>query len=164
MATAVVTVRNVAPAIAGFTIRNAAGAQINVGAVSSIAHSHAYGAPGQVTIALTVTDDDEGSDVESAVIQLLTPEQAVAAIISMLDTVIGDATAAEVRQALDRARKSLVGNEGARNGVRDKLAEGNTVANYAAAVTRLARESAGAGRGREDADALVEQVAAALAV
>ena len=75
-----------------------------------------------------MTDDDEGSDVESAVIQLLTPEQAVAAIISMLDTVIGDATAAEVRQALYRARKSLVGNEGARNGVRDKLAEGNTVA------------------------------------
>jgi hypothetical protein len=172
--TAAVSVRNVAPAIAGFQLKNSEGQRIGVdvpfalvrtpltvtasftdpgkpdhqtaqvnwadgivenqtaftvfsdafdGATGNIAHTHRYGLGGQYALALSVTDDDGGADVVSATVRVLTPEEALAEILKLLDAAIATSPNGAVRAALERARLALVGHQGAQDGALRMLAQ-----------------------------------------
>jgi hypothetical protein len=172
--TAAVAVRNVAPAIAGFQVKNSAGQRIGIdvpfalvrtpltitasftdpgkadhqtaqvnwadgvvenqstftsfsdafgGATGTVAHTHRYALGGQYALALSVTDDDGGADGESTTVRVLTPEEALAEILKLLDAAIAASSNGAVRAALERARRALVGHEGAQDGALRMLAE-----------------------------------------
>jgi hypothetical protein len=172
--TAVVSVLNVAPAIAGFTVTNSAGQRIGIdvpfalvrtpvrvsatfrdpgkadhqtaqvnwgdgivehqaafssftdafgGALGSLAHAHRYALGGQYTVALSVSDDDGGADDESTSVRVLTPEQALAEILELLEEAIAAATNPAVRAALEKARVALLGHGAASDGALRMLAE-----------------------------------------
>ena len=215
-ATAVVTVRNVAPDISQFAIRDGAGNQLNVNvpfaltglpltlganfadpgvldhqtasinwgdgttdgntafasfdqafgdAVGSLTARHTYGIAGTYAISLTVSDDDGGADAESAIVRVLTPEQAVEEIIGLLDNLIAATTQSSVRENLNAARRSLAGNPpNGTNGALEKIRNGNTqaaIAHINQAIRRLEQAQQG-GASAAALIALLEQVKAAL--
>lgn len=215
-AAATVTVRNVAPLLAGFRVEDGAAHQVNVevpfvltnlpvtvragftdpgvldrqtatlawgdGSVDaqtafgtfdeafgdgtgSLAHTRAYAVPGSYPLALTVRDDDGGEDAESAVVRVVTPEQAVGEIVGLIDQAIAGATSADVRKSLEKARKALAGsNDNSQNGALPMIEAGNT----AAALAFLRQAISWLERARADgADtailiALLQQVVLAL--
>ena len=75
------------------------------------------------TLELSVTDDDGGADVESVTVRVLTPEEALAEILKLLDAAIAGSSNGAVRAALERARVALVGHEGAQDGALRMLAQ-----------------------------------------
>lgn len=100
------------------------------GAVGQLRRAHPYAVAGDFTVGLQVEDDDGGADDASALVQVLTPAQAVAQVIDLLDQVIAGTTSNAQRNALLNARKALAGSangQGA-NGALDKLNKGNTQA------------------------------------
>lgn len=172
--TAAVSVLNVAPAIAGFTVTNSAGQRIGIdvpfalvrtpvtvsasfrdpgradhqtaqvnwgdgivenqaafssfsdafdGALGTLAHTHRYALGGQYTLALSVSDDDAGTDAESTTVPVLTPEQALAEILDLLEDAIAAASTPAVRAALEKARVALLGHGGGSDGALRMLAE-----------------------------------------
>ena len=135
------------------------------GATGQLRKRHLYDTPGTYTIALEVLDDDGGAGVASAVVRVVTPEQAVEEIIRMLDDVIASATNDGVRQDLEQARKALAGsNDDSNNGALEKIRDGNEQAAMTflrQAIDRLRRAEAG-GADVATHIALLEQVVAAL--
>ena len=136
-------------------------------ATGSIAATRAYAVAGSYPLALTVRDDDGGEDAESAVVRVVTPEQAVGEVVGLLDQAIAGASSADVRKSLEKARKALAGsNEHSQNGALQKIGDGNTqaaLAFLAQAISWLERAQA------DGADvavpiALLQQVVLALSV
>jgi hypothetical protein len=93
------------------------------GATGTVAHTHRYALGGQYALALSVTDNDGGADVESTTVRVLTPEEALAEILKLLDAAIAASSNGAVRAALERAQRALVGHEGAQDGALRMLAE-----------------------------------------
>ena len=127
-------------------------------------HAHSYSVAGSFPIGLSVADDDGGTDVRSAVVQVLTPEQAVEQIVAMLDALIATTADNRIRKDLEKARKALAGNPGANNGALRKIREGQDAAAIAflnQAADRL-RAAGADGANTATLVALVEQVVAAL--
>ena len=71
---------------------------------------------GDYTLELSVKDKDLGEDVESTTVRVLTPAQALAEILQLLDAAIAGAPNPAARGALVKARLELVGRERAEDG------------------------------------------------
>ncbi len=127
-------------------------------------HTHTYALAGAFAIELSVTDDDGGTDSQTAAVDVLTPSQAVSQVIDMLEDVIAGTTNTKVRKNLEKAHKALAGNANGNNGALNKIQNGNVNAAIAFLKQAIgALEAAQAG----GADvgvliALLEQVANAL--
>jgi hypothetical protein len=91
-------------------------------------HTHTYALPGTFGVMLSVADDDGGLDHESAVVDVLTPEQAVEEIIEQLEAIISNTTNPTFLRYLERAHKALVGNPVGVNGALDKIRTGQDAA------------------------------------
>ena len=134
-------------------------------ATGALSDSHRYMAAGTYTLTLTVPDDDGGADTEQSVVRVVTPEQAVAEILALLDATIAGTTDDNVRRDLEKARKALVGsNDQSSSGALKMIQESNNEAAIAflqEAVTWLQRAQAG-GADVATQIALLEQVVAAL--
>lgn len=131
----------------------------------SLLHSHVFKAAGTYPIELKITDDDGDSDVESASVRVLTPEQAVIELIAMIDAVIASTTDAKVLADLQKARHALTGsNENSHNGALKMIRSGENEAASAFASTSAASLQQAADSGADVAVmiALLQQVAAAL--
>ncbi len=89
-------------------------------ATGTTAGSHAYATPDMYTIELTVTDDDNGTDVSLADVTVVDAFGAITALIGELSTLPENAN---IAQALDK----LIGENGgdAENGALDQLARDN---------------------------------------
>jgi hypothetical protein len=173
ISTPLLPVRNVAPAIYGFQVKNSAGQRIGIdvpfalvrtpltvtasftdpgkadhqtaqvnwadgivdnqaaftsfsdafnGATGSVAHTHRYALGGQYPLALSVTDDDGGAGVESITVRVVTPEEALAEVLKLLDDAIAASSNSAVRAALEKARVALVGHELGQDGALRMLA------------------------------------------
>jgi hypothetical protein len=129
-------------------------------------HAHVYGQAGSFPVELSVRDDDGGADARSAVVQVLTPEQAVEQILDLLDALIAGTTDPDVLEELEKARRALAGNPGAENGALRKIRDGQDAAAIAflqQTADRL-RQAGALGADTATLVALVEQVIAALSV
>ena len=210
-ATASVSVRNVAPAIAGFQVKNSAGQRIGVdvpfalvrtpltvsasftdpgradhqtaqmnwadgivenqaaftsfsdafdGAIGKVAHSHRYALGGQYPLALSVTDDDGGADIESATVRVVTPEEALAEILKLLDDAIAASSDNAVRAALEKARVALVGHGTAVDGALRMLAENrpDAAAGFVGQAINWAQSARARGANVDLAVVLMQQV------
>lgn len=93
------------------------------GATGTLRRQHLHAQPGTYAVGLTLADDDGGVTTADRSVQLLSPLDAVGAIIPMIDQAIANATSDAERTALRNARKALAGSvEGfASNGALDKL-------------------------------------------
>jgi len=131
----------------------------------AVLHRHRYTVAGSYPLVLSVTDDDDGTDTESTVVRVLTPEQAVGELVSLLNSAIAGATNDNVRKDLEKARKALAGsNDLSNNGALKMIRAGNNQAAIAflqQAITWLRKAQAG-GSDVTTLIALLEQVIAAL--
>ena len=93
------------------------------GALGSLTHTHRYALGGQYPLALSVSDDDGGTDDESTTVKVLTPEQALAEILDLLEDAISTASTPAVRAALEKARVALRGHGGSSDGALRMLAQ-----------------------------------------
>ena len=86
--------------------------------------------PGTYAIALDVSDDDGGAAQAGVNISVVTPQQAVAALIELLDSLISATTNPAARKFLVQARKALAGDVTGfgSNGALHKLAENQDAA------------------------------------
>jgi hypothetical protein len=102
----------------------------------SLSHRHVFNAPGNFVVETLVADDDGGSDFESVNVRVLTPEQAVLELISMIDATIATTTDANVRAKLQQARAALSGhNDNSQDGALQMIRAGNNLAAAAFAQT-----------------------------
>jgi len=135
--------------------------------VGEATHTHRYALPGTFEIELSVTDDDGGVGGESAIVEVLTPKQAVEAILALLDDAIANTTDADVLKELQKARKALAGSleDVSANGALAKIRAGNDEAAIAfllqQAIDRL-RQAQAVGADVAVLIALLEQVVASL--
>jgi hypothetical protein len=100
------------------------------GAVGELNQGHLFAAPGDYAVSLAVTDDDGGTSQDAVDVQLLSPIDAVAELIDLLDQAIAGTTDSTQLTALQKAWKALDGSKdgfGA-NGALDKLEKDLTVA------------------------------------
>ena len=127
---------------------------------------HRYQTPGTYALSATVSDDDGGSDLESTSLRVLTPEQAVAEMIAMLDAAIAVCPNRDACFDLQRVRVALAGsNPGSVNGALNMIRAGNrpsAAAFLQTAGTWLERAEVDGASGLDTLQALVLQVAAAL--
>jgi hypothetical protein len=93
------------------------------GALGSLAHTHRYALGGLYPLALSVSDDDGGTDDESTTVRVLTPEEALAEILDLLEDAIASASSPAVRATLEKARVALRGHGGSSDGALRMLAE-----------------------------------------
>jgi hypothetical protein len=130
----------------------------------ALSHQHVYAASGSFPIVLIVADDDGGVDTETAVVRVLTPEEAVEELIDMLDDLIASTTDNGIRKDLEKARKALAGNPNGSNGALEKIRNGNDQA----AIAFLRQAIKWLERAQEEGAnvatliALLQQVVAAL--
>ncbi len=98
------------------------------GVVGSLAHSHAYPTGGAFPIQLVVRDDDGDASATDRAVEVLTPAEAVDAIIDLLDDTIDATTDRDQKRRLQSARKDLAGSTAGlgHNGAFDMLVKGNT--------------------------------------
>jgi hypothetical protein len=132
----------------------------------NLSHSHVFNAAGTYVVQLTINDNDAGSDMESANVRVVTPEQAVIEIIAMIDTLIGTTTNEQVLAQLQQARRALTGtNENSQDGALKMIRAGENEAAAAFALTSATWLERAAEGGVDVAVpiALLQQVAAALA-
>jgi hypothetical protein len=136
------------------------------GVPGQLLHHHAYVSAGDYDIVLEVTDDDQGRAQAVVLVTVLSPVQAVARIIDLLDAVIASTVDETALKHLQQARKALAGevigfgNDGALH----KLEERQTAAALAHlenALTDLARAQE-AGADVATAIALIREVAAVV--
>jgi hypothetical protein len=100
------------------------------GAVGELNQGHLFAAPGDYAVSLAVTDDDGGTSQDAVDVQVLSPIDAVAELIDLLDQTIAGTTDSTQLTALQKAWKALDGSKdgfGA-NGALDKLEKDLTVA------------------------------------
>jgi hypothetical protein len=90
--------------------------QATGGQIGSLAHTHRYTASGDYVLQLSVRDKDNGEDVESMTVRLLTPAEALQSALVELDAAIAAAATPAVRAALEKARLELTGRERAEDG------------------------------------------------
>ena len=93
------------------------------GALGSLAHTHRYALGGLYPLALSVSDDDGGTDDESTTVRVLTPEEALAEILDLLEDAIASASSPAVRATLEKARVALRGHGGSSDGALRMLAQ-----------------------------------------
>ena len=128
-------------------------------------YTHRYILPGSYTVVLGIRDDDGGSGAASAVVRVVTPQNAIEEIISQLDAAIAAAADKNVRDALEKARKALAGsNDHSNDGALSKIKAGNQQAAIAAiqqAIDWLQKAQAAGANVAAQITAL-EQVVAAL--
>ncbi len=131
----------------------------------TLGHSHRYTLPGQYPIEVLVQDDDGGRGIRTAMVRIVTPEQAVREIITLLDALITSTTNATTRAVLLQARDALAGkNDYSNNGALNKIQAGNrdaAIAMLGIAANWLGKAGA-SGADTTTLTALVQQVAAAL--
>jgi hypothetical protein len=131
----------------------------------TLGHAHRYALPGEYEIKVSVADDDRGEDVRTAMVRIVTPEQAVMEIIALLDALIASTTDAKTRADLLQARDALAGkNDYSNNGALNMIRSGNfesAIAMLGITVNWLNKASA-SGADTTTVTALVQQVAAAL--
>ena len=131
----------------------------------ALTDTHRYALAGSYPLALSVMDDDGGVDTRSAVVRVLTPEQAVQELVGLLDSAIASTTDNTVRGYLEKARKALAGSNGVSNdGALNKIKTGNKQAAITflrQAIDWLRKAQAG-GANVATLIALLEQVMAAL--
>ena len=133
----------------------------------AVRHTHRFTHAGSFGVVLTVTDDDAGTDNESATVKVLTPEQAVKEILRLLDNIITSTTDGKVLKSLQKARKALAGSVVgvSANGALTMIHAGINPAAVAIllveAINQLEAAEAG-GANVATLIALLEQVAAAL--
>ena len=131
----------------------------------SMSHRHRFTAPGNFIVEAAVADDDGGFDIASESITVLTPAQAVAEIVAMIDAAIAAATDPTVITQLQHARLALAGSRPtSQNGALQMIESGNNeaaVAFLGTCATWLQRAAEG-GSNVSLALMLVEQVAASL--
>ena len=134
--------------------------------VGALAHSHIYQSSGTFTIAAVVTDDDGGTNTESLSLKVLTPEQAVAEMVAMLDAAIASCPNTAVCADLRHARIALAGsNPDNIKGALKMISAGDRPSAQAflqTAGTWLARATADGATNLGALQALVLQVSAAL--
>ena len=95
----------------------------------NLAHSHTFSSPGTYAVELKVKDDDNGEDVESTSVRVLTPEQAILELIAMIDTKIANTTDANIRTSLVRAKRALTGtNANSQDGALQMIRANNPLA------------------------------------
>ncbi|HEX5731585.1 MAG TPA: PKD domain-containing protein [Blastocatellia bacterium] len=131
----------------------------------NLSDSHVFNAAGTYAVQLTINDNDAGSDMESANVRVVTPEQAVIELIAMIDAVIASTNDTQVRAKLRHARQALTGtNENSHNGALNKIRAGENEAAAAFALTSATWLERAAESGVDVAVpiALLQQVAAAL--
>lgn len=131
----------------------------------SLSHSHVFNAPGTYAVQLAITDDDSGSDAESANVRVVTPEQAVIELIAMIDSAIAHTTDTQVLTDLRKARHALTGsNEHSHNGALPLIRSGENEAAAAFALTSATwlQQAAESGADVAVPIQLLRQAAAAL--
>jgi hypothetical protein len=134
-------------------------------ATGAVSHTHTYTVAGSHPMALSVTDDDGGVDTESALVRVLTPEQAVEELIDLLTGIIAGTPSGKVRKDLEKALKALTGTARS-DGALNQIKKGNddaAIAFLGEALNRLQDALAG-GADVAVLIALVEQVTAALSL
>jgi hypothetical protein len=133
----------------------------------AVRHTHRFTHAGSFGVVLTVTDDDAGTDSESATVAVLTPEQAVKEILRLLDNIIASTTDGKVLKNLQKARKALAGSvvgvsaNGALTMIRSGINPAAVAILLVEAINQLEAAQAG-GADVATLIALLEQVAAAL--
>jgi len=93
------------------------------GAIGELSRGHLFADPTDTAVSLAVTDDDGGSGRAAVQVQVLSPLDAVDALIALVDQAIAAATDTTQITALKNVRKALAGSAdglGA-NGAIDKL-------------------------------------------
>jgi len=133
----------------------------------AVRHTHRFARAGSFGVVLTVTDDDAGTDSESATVQVLTPEQAVQEILKRLDALIATTTDIKVLKPLQKARKALAGSivGVSSNGALAKIQAGANRAAIAFLLADAVNQLESAEEGGADVTtliALLKQVSAAL--
>ncbi|HEX6126273.1 MAG TPA: hypothetical protein VFZ23_12940 [Pyrinomonadaceae bacterium] len=132
----------------------------------SLSDTHVYNTPGTYAIDLTVTDSDLDSGAASATVRVLTPAQAVAEIVAMIDAAIAASTNPQVIAQLQQARNALTGiNNTSQSGALHMIQTGNNEAAIAFLDTCSIWLQRAATGGADVAVpiALTQQVATALA-
>lgn len=131
----------------------------------SLSHSHVFNSPGTYAVKLTMNDDDGDSDMESANVRVVTPEQAVIELIAMIDAVIASTSDTHVLAQLRQARRALTGtNENSHDGALKMIRAGENEAAAAFALTSASwlQQATEGGADVAVPIALLQQVAAAL--
>src|SRR5262249_47938340 len=131
----------------------------------SLSHKHVFNAPGTYAVQLTVTDSDADSNMKNANVRVVTPEQAVIELISMIDAVIASTTDNQTLAKLQSARHALTGsNENSNNGALNKIRSGENeaAASFALTSAQWLQKAAEDGANVAVQIALLQQVAAAL--
>jgi hypothetical protein len=100
------------------------------GATGALSHIHSYQTSGVYPITFSVLDDDGGEGSDYAVLRVLTPQDAIASIIDLLEQEIANTNTESVRDNLTRARKALLGSviDTSENGALIMLKSGNGAA------------------------------------
>ena len=131
----------------------------------SLSETHVYAQPGTYVVELSVADDDLDSNSTAVSVQVLTPAQAIAKIVQMIDAAIAATNDARVIDDLQHARLALVGSRPtSQNGALQMIESGNNEAAVAfleTCSTWLQRSTTG-GADVGVTILLVEQIAAAL--
>jgi hypothetical protein len=136
------------------------------GVQGQLRHPHVYAAPGQYSIVLEVADDDQGTVQAVTPVTVVSPAQAVAGIIELLDALIASTLDDEALKHLRRARKALAGGVTGfgNNGALHKLENRQTAAALAHLRNALADLALAQSAGANVAMliGLIEEVVAAL--
>jgi hypothetical protein len=131
----------------------------------SLSDKHVFTQSGVYTVDLIVVDDDQDLNGGAVNVQVLTPAEAVAEIVEMIDTAIAATTDPIVIAQLQHARLALTGSRPtSQNGALQMIEAGNNdaaIAFLSTCATWLQRASAG-GSSVAVPLLLVEQIASAL--
>lgn len=131
----------------------------------SLSQKHVFTAAGTYAVDLAVADDDGGFDIETTTLRVVTPEQAVLELITMIDAVIATTTDSLALTRLQQARRALTGtNVNSQDGALNMIRAGENEAAAAFALTSVTwlQRAAESGVNVAVPITLLQQVAAAL--
>jgi hypothetical protein len=135
------------------------------GATGALSHAHRYSTAGLRKITISVRDDDGGFGTELTSVNVITPEQAIEAVIARLNAVIPSTSNDSVRQHLEQARQALAGSGGRSNdGALQMIMAGNIDAAIGLLKQSIAslQEAQAGGVNVRGEISLLEQAAASL--